>query len=82
MPFDYKKNAECFIKIVKPKVIIFCRNDFWYNFLKVAKEKSIPTIHLSTLLNSKSKFLKRPQLWHYKKTFNYFSLLQIGRAHV
>ncbi len=75
IPFDYKYNAEYFIKTINPKCIIFCRNDIWYNYIKFAKKKEIPVIHLSTLIGINSGFLKFPQIWHYKKAFCLFDLL-------
>ena len=80
IPFDYKNNVEYFINTINPKCIIFCRNDIWYNYIKFANKKKIPVIHLSTLINTNSNFLKKPHLWHYKKTFSRFDLLLTQNA--
>ncbi len=43
IPFDTGKNASRFIEIVKPDLAVFMRYDFWPNFVKVLKEKNIPS---------------------------------------
>ena len=33
LPIDTQKNVKKFLKIVKPKIAIFIKSEFWFNFL-------------------------------------------------
>lgn len=72
LPLDTSSNAATFIKIVKPVMAVFVRNDIWINYLKALKRESIPTFLLSFNMNEKSGFIKQPQIGFYRKAFLLF----------
>ena len=50
LPIDTRKNAIDFINIINPKLAIFVKYDFWFNYLSELQKKKIPTIVFSALL--------------------------------
>jgi 3-deoxy-D-manno-octulosonic-acid transferase len=57
IPFDSAPLAEKFIDLVKPKLVLFMRYDFWPNFVKILKEKNIPSFIVDATMRSDSKRL-------------------------
>lgn len=49
LPADSKKNAERFIEIVRPVLVIFVKYEFWYHYLNTLQTKGIPTLLVSAL---------------------------------
>ena len=39
LPLDTKSNAQGFLNLVNPKLILFSRSDLWYNFLYLLRNK-------------------------------------------
>ncbi len=58
LPLDTKRNAKDFIGIVKPKMVIFIKYEFWLNFLFELKEKEIPTFLVSAIFKPHHPFFK------------------------
>ena len=58
LPLDTKKNAERFIEIVNPKLVIFVKYEIWPNYLSTLKAKNIPTLLISALFNKRQVFFK------------------------
>ncbi len=58
LPLDTKRNAIDFIAIVKPKLAIFIKYEFWLNFLFQLKEKNIPTFLVSAIFKPHHPFFK------------------------
>ncbi|MCF6213996.1 MAG: 3-deoxy-D-manno-octulosonic acid transferase, partial [Flavobacteriaceae bacterium] len=58
LPFDTYKNAKKFIATVNPKLAIFIKYEFWPNYLKVLKQKQIPTILVSGIFRESQVFFK------------------------
>jgi len=50
LPIDTSQNASDFINLINPKLAIFVKYDFWFNYLKALQKKKIPTIVFSALL--------------------------------
>jgi 3-deoxy-D-manno-octulosonic-acid transferase len=50
LPFDSKKNAEKWMKIVKPTMAIFVKYELWYYYLKTLSDNKIPTYIISMYL--------------------------------
>lgn len=55
LPFDSKKNAKKFFKILKPKVWVISKYDVWPNLVCQAHKKNIPVILTSAELAPDSK---------------------------
>ncbi|MDP1800624.1 MAG: glycosyltransferase N-terminal domain-containing protein [Bacteroidota bacterium] len=58
LPLDTKKNARDFIRIVKPKVSIFIKYEFWLNYLFELKKQSIPTYLVSAVFKPHHPFFR------------------------
>jgi len=58
LPLDTKQNAKDFIEIVKPKIVVFIKYEFWLNFLFQLKEKNIPTFLVSAIFKPHHPFFK------------------------
>jgi 3-deoxy-D-manno-octulosonic-acid transferase len=52
LPLDTARNAERFLKIVKPDVAIFIKYEFWYHFLSALKKRHVPTFLVSGLFRT------------------------------
>lgn len=59
LPLDTKKNSLQFLDIVKPKLAIFIKNEFWPNYLYELQKRNTPIISASTLFRS-SQFIFKP----------------------
>ncbi len=58
LPFDLAINASKFIDIVKPKVAIFVKYEFWGNYLHTLKRRGIPTYIISSIFRPGQSFFK------------------------
>ncbi|MFO0322212.1 MAG: 3-deoxy-D-manno-octulosonic acid transferase, partial [Bacteroidota bacterium] len=58
LPLDTKLNANAFLSILKPKISIFVKYEFWLNFLFQLKEHGIPTYLISTVIKKHQLFFK------------------------
>lgn len=59
LPFDSKKNAFRFIKILQPDIVIFIKYEFWFYFLTELKEQKIPTFSVSSIFRKEQQFFKK-----------------------
>ena len=79
LPLDGPNAAEQFIETIKPSLIVFIKYEFWYYYLKVAKEKSIPTILVAAIFRADQIFFK----WYggfYKKILQHFNYVLVQDA--
>jgi len=58
LPIDTKKNAERFINIVKPKIVIFIKYEFWYHYLNTLHKRQIPTFLVSAIFRHDQHFFR------------------------
>lgn len=58
LPADTVKNANAFLSILKPKLAIFVKYEFWLNYLFTLEKKRIPTFLISTVLKKHQSFFK------------------------
>lgn len=56
LPFDTLENADKFVRQIKPDLAIFIRYDIWRNYLKVLKNKGIPTFLINATQPSNKLF--------------------------
>ncbi len=76
LPFESYKNAQRFMQTIQPVLIIFIKYEFWYYYLKIAQEKNIPTLLVSSIFRKDQIFFK----WYggfYKKILNLFSSILV-----
>lgn len=71
LPFDTKSNVKSFLDLVKPKMAIFIKYEFWLNYLQELHERKIPTYIISAIFRSQQLFFKPHGGW-YRKMLHYF----------
>ncbi len=58
LPDDTNSNANYFLEILNPKLVIFVKYEFWLNYLFVLEKKQIPTFLISTVIKKHQPFFK------------------------
>lgn len=58
LPFDKKRNVKKFFKLVQPKIAIFIKYEFWYNFVNQLNKRNIPTYMVSAIFRPKQIFFR------------------------
>ena len=58
LPADTPSNAKLFLEILKPKIAIFVKYEFWLNYLFELDRKKIPAILISTVIKKHQTFFK------------------------
>lgn len=48
LPYDTKKNAEQFIRLVNPEMVIFVKYEFWYHYIHTLSLKNVPVYLISS----------------------------------
>jgi 3-deoxy-D-manno-octulosonic-acid transferase len=66
LPIDTVKNAKRFINIVNPRIALFVKYEFWFNYLKVLNKKEIPIIVFSAIFRKNQHFFKWYGAWFRK----------------
>ncbi|WP_323053906.1 3-deoxy-D-manno-octulosonic acid transferase [Galbibacter sp. EGI 63066] len=56
LPLDIKRNVIRFLSLVKPKLAVFVKYEFWPNYLNMLKEKEIPTLLVSGIFREDQAF--------------------------
>lgn len=72
LPMDSVNNASKFLQIVKPKLAIFIKYEFWHFYLEALHKQKIPTILISAIFRKEQVFFK----WYgqfYRKILSNFS---------
>jgi 3-deoxy-D-manno-octulosonic-acid transferase len=67
LPLDTKSNAKKFIRLIQPKIAIFIKYEFWYNYLKVLHQNNIPTFFISSIFRQQQHFFKWFGAWFRKR---------------
>lgn len=58
LPFDKKRNVKRFLGLVQPKVAVFIKYEFWYNFVNQLYKLNIPTFMVSAIFRPDQIFFK------------------------
>lgn len=56
LPLDTSVNAKRFLQIVQPKLVVFVKYEFWYNYLKIIQQQQIRAILISAVFHLKQPF--------------------------
>ncbi len=64
LPIDTRKNARQFVKIVNPKIVIFVKYEFWYNYIDELYRQKIPLIFISVIFRKSQLFFKPWGAWY------------------
>lgn len=62
LPFDFKKDVRQFLEIIRPKIVIWVRYEFWYHTLSEIKKRGIPLYLLNGVFRDRVSCLYRPIL--------------------
>ena len=76
MPLDTLKNARHLTKRFNFKAVIFVKYEFWFNYIKVLKDKHIPLFYVSTVLRPNQYFFRPWGRWfrnHFRKVKFFFT---------
>lgn len=79
LPLDTEQNANQFINLVNPKLVVFAKYDFWYFHLKALYQKGIPLLLISSIFRPDQLFFK-PYGSFYKKMLHFFTHLFVQDA--
>jgi len=58
LPHDSKRNAERFVAVVAPSMVMFVKYEFWYYYLIQLKKQWIPTVLVSGAFRPEQPFFK------------------------
>jgi 3-deoxy-D-manno-octulosonic-acid transferase len=58
LPLDTPANARKFLETVQPKLAIFIRYEYWYNFLRAMFRRDIPVVMVSAIFRKDQVFFK------------------------
>jgi 3-deoxy-D-manno-octulosonic-acid transferase len=76
LPIDGKNNAEKFIDIVKPTLVIWVKYEYWHYYIQALKQKQIPAILVSAIFRPNQPFFKwYGSLW--RKTLQSFTKIYV-----
>jgi 3-deoxy-D-manno-octulosonic-acid transferase len=74
LPFDTPKEISNFVTLIRPKVAIIIKNEWWWNLIYTLKEKNIPTYLVSATFRKEHYFIKLPNQF-FTKALQSFSKL-------
>ena len=64
LPIDTAKNAKRFIELVNPKLVVFVKYEFWYNYINELYNRKIPSIFISVIFRPSQHFFKFWGRWY------------------
>lgn len=66
LPADTSRNARKFINLVKPKVVVFVKYEYWFNYIKILNKKNTPLIFISAIFRPGQRFFSWWGKWQLK----------------
>ena len=76
MPVDTPRRVKEFLDVVKPKMAIFVKYEFWGNFLEQLKSRGVPTYIISSIFRESQSFFK-PWGGMFRKMLHCFTHLYV-----
>jgi len=67
LPIDTLQNAKKFIRIMNPKLAVFIKYEYWYNYLTELQKKQIPIYIVSAIFRPEQHFFKPYGSWFRNK---------------
>ena len=58
LPADTPFNARRFIKLVRPKLVVIVKYEFWFNYLRLLRKRQIPTLIISAIFRPSQHFFR------------------------
>jgi 3-deoxy-D-manno-octulosonic-acid transferase len=74
MPLDTRRNAKRFLDLVKPRMVLFIKYEFWYHHLLEIKNRNIPAFLISANFRENQVFFKWYGSWYRKILLSYKSI--------
>jgi 3-deoxy-D-manno-octulosonic-acid transferase len=76
LPIDSPANAKRFVRIVNPQFVFFIKYEYWYNYLRILKNKNIPVFIVSAIFRPSQHFFTWYGAWFRKmlKNISFFFL--------
>ncbi|MBN2638373.1 MAG: 3-deoxy-D-manno-octulosonic acid transferase [Bacteroidales bacterium] len=63
LPMDKARNAKRFIKIVRPRIAIFIKYEYWFNYMNELYANKIPLFYVSAIFRKNQHFFKTWGWW-------------------
>jgi len=58
LPADLPFNARRFLKLVRPKLVVIVKYEFWFNYLRLLRKQQIPTLIISAIFRPSQHFFR------------------------
>ena len=58
LPLDTPQNAKLFIRLVRPKLAVFVKYEFWANYILEAKKQNVKLVSIATILRKNQIYFK------------------------
>jgi 3-deoxy-D-manno-octulosonic-acid transferase len=58
LPLDTRHNARAFLDVVRPRLVVFVKYEFWYHFLTETARRGIPAIVVAAIFRPEQVFFK------------------------
>ena len=52
LPLDTRRHAQAFFDLVRPRLVVFVKYEFWHHFLTEARRRQVPAIVVSAIFRS------------------------------
>ena len=75
LPVDRLRNAKRFVSIVRPKIAVFIKYEFWGNYLKELNKNETQVFSISAIFRRKSGFFNKFYGRRYRRLLTYFEHL-------
>lgn len=69
LPLDTRENAQKFLSIVQPSLVVFVKYEFWYHHLSAAAFRHIPILLISAVFRPDQFFFKRYGNFYFEMLF-------------
>ena len=63
LPIDVKRNAKKFIKLTNPRLAIFIKYEFWFNYINELTNRNIPVFIVSAIFRKEQHFFRWYGSW-------------------
>ncbi len=70
LPSDTRRHARRFLQIVRPRMAIFIKYEFWYNYIRQLHEQHIPIYYVCAIFRPDQYFFKPWGRWFAKQLRN------------
>ncbi|AKQ46273.1 3-deoxy-D-manno-octulosonic acid transferase [Rufibacter radiotolerans] len=59
LPLDTDHNARCFVSLVKPKLAVFVKYEFWHHYTKALRKRHIPMFSVSAIFRPNQVYFRK-----------------------